>query len=88
MHIMVLHVKLQLKRTKSVEMRAKPISLVKFPFFFNDFLKFFKFCPFLRHASMKLKNVVVPNKVDKYQNVLYIDTFSHQLDLIKVKFSF
>ena len=68
MHIMVLHVKLQPKRTKSVEMRAKSIWRAKFMDFFNVFFELFNFWPFFRHVILQHKNVIIPNRVIKNQN--------------------
>ena len=53
MHIVIFYVKYQPKRRKSVEMRAKSILQVKFMDFFNEFFKFFNFCPFFRQANLK-----------------------------------
>ena len=69
MYFMILHVKLQPKQTKYVEMRAKSVWQVKFMDFFNAFFEFFNFAQFSRYVSMKNKNVVIPNRVIEYQNV-------------------
>ena len=69
MYFMILHLKLQPKQTKYVEMRAKSVWQVKFMDFFNAFFEFFNFAQFSRYVSMKNKNVVIPNRVIEYQNV-------------------
>ena len=59
MCIVLIHVKLQPQRIKSMEMRAKSLWQVRIKDFFNVFFLFSKFCPFCRHVNKKYKNVVI-----------------------------
>ena len=69
MNIMLIHVKLQPKGMKSVEMGAKSVWLVKNNDFIDVFFLFFNFWSFLQAHEKDIQNVATANRLKKFQNV-------------------
>ena len=87
MCIVVIYVKLQPQRTKSVEMRAKSIWQVKTIDFFNVFFLFFNFCLFFMHMNKIYKIMVTQTFIYCPSNGSVSLEKWHKLFCLRVKFT-